>query len=162
MTHIRASTDRAAWRTGRETGAGSQRFGGLLLVESHLAKTAGGHPFLGETDLLGDIAPLDAFLDLGGDDHFGDVVAVHDAFSIQWLMNCLRCGVDLSSGSGIQRPRKLARDRHVELLQHLRAQQNVTGLGVLLEQSARLFALVGRIGVEQLCEDVGVEEKLHR
>jgi len=77
-------------------------------------------------------------------------------------MNCLRCGVDLSSGSGIQRPRKLARDRHLEYLQHLRAQQNVTGLGVLLEQSARLFALAGRIGVEQLCEDVGVEEKLHR
>src|SRR5450759_4376976 len=57
--------------------------------------------------------------------------------------------------------RKLARDRHVEFLQHLRAQQDVARFGVPLEKSARLLALVGRICVEQGYEDVGVEEKLH-
>jgi hypothetical protein len=64
--------------------------------------------------------------------------------------------------AGIQGPGKLARDRHEELLQQLRAQQNVSSLGVLLEKSARFLSLVRRIGVEQVYEDVGVEEKLYR
>jgi hypothetical protein len=45
---------------------------GLLGVKGHLAQAPGGDPLFGQTDFLGDIAPLDAFGHFGGDDFFGD------------------------------------------------------------------------------------------
>jgi hypothetical protein len=38
-----------------------------------LAEQAGGGPLFALAEGLGDVGPLDAFLDLGGDDLFGDV-----------------------------------------------------------------------------------------
>ena len=76
--------------------------------------------------------------------------------------NSAKLAVASAATAASSGPRELARDHHVELLQHLRAQEHVAGPGVRLKQGACLFALAGRIGVKQVHEDVGVEEILHR
>jgi len=52
--------------------------GRLRGIESHLTKTACRGPFLRQPHLKRDIGPLQALGHLGGDDFFGNVIAIHE------------------------------------------------------------------------------------